>query len=227
MKLITAIQNNNIDEVRDCLHRNVDMNYEHNGWTPLMLAIENDNLEIITLLLNNYQNINHRGFYGETTVLHHAVTKNNINVVRLLLNYGLDPNADNIRKRTPLMYATTPEMAELLIAYGAQLNCKDCFGDSLLHSSCYEKHSAIMTQFFSKWIDINIKNKCGETALHTACAWIDIKNVQMLLDLGCDTNITDDNGHKAKDITPSQEIKDLIDFYDLPLIKGALDDMEE
>jgi ankyrin repeat protein len=140
------------------------------------------------------------------------------------LSRGADPNADDVAKRKTLMYAVTTEMAELLIEYGTKLDCKDCFGDSLLHLSCTERRPTVMTQFFSKYIYINTRNRYGETALHTACEWLDINNVRMLLELGCDPDIADYEGCKAVEITPSREIKDFIDAYEVPFIKCALDD---
>jgi ankyrin repeat protein len=73
-QLLFAVWNNNSNEVRRLL-RNVDVNInygmEETGWTPLMLAIKNNNPEIVEILLNdNNLEINKEDIDGWTAYKH-------------------------------------------------------------------------------------------------------------------------------------------------------------
>ena len=63
------------------------------------------------------------------TALHAAMYQSNIQVVKLLLDHGFDPNArDTKQNYTPLHYAVTAnnvDFARLLLQYGANKNARD------------------------------------------------------------------------------------------------------
>jgi hypothetical protein len=75
-------------------------------------------------------------------------------------------------------------------------------------------------------MDINMKYFDGidaNTCLHIA-SWLGhINVVELLLDHGIDTTIKNSHGKTASEIARTEAIRELIDMYGLPIIKGALE----
>lgn len=215
MDLITAVKNNDLNKVRTCLQRKVNLEYDDGIWTPLMHAIEQENVEIISSLLDHGADIKFRTI-DSSRPLHLAVDINNIDIVTMLLQHNADPNVCNIRSWTPLFYAKSPKMAELLLQYNAKIDHRDLEGNSILHYSAQYK-SPKMLRFLSKYIDLNDKNKKGEIPLHLASRANNIENAQVLLSLGCDFEIKDNEGRFAKEVTLYEAMFNLIDSYEFPV----------
>ena len=57
-------------------------------WTPLLMAVNNGQLEIIKLLIDKGANINKKSFFGFSPI-HIAVLQENINIVIYLLKIGV------------------------------------------------------------------------------------------------------------------------------------------
>jgi serine/threonine-protein phosphatase 6 regulatory ankyrin repeat subunit A/serine/threonine-protein phosphatase 6 regulatory ankyrin repeat subunit B len=103
---------------------------DENGYTALMSASSNDNLEICQLLINHGADVNAKNDYG-WTVLIRAATDGELEVCKLLINYGADVNAKENYGRTALIYAAENgnlEICQLLIKYGADINAKNKMG---------------------------------------------------------------------------------------------------
>lgn len=80
-------------------------NNKENG--PLLIAVSNNNLDIVATLLiynNNNVDINCKGLDGSTPLLI-AVNNNNIDIVDFLLSYNADINCQNNNGDTPLIRA--------------------------------------------------------------------------------------------------------------------------
>jgi ankyrin repeat protein len=89
-------------------------------WTPLLIAVECNNPEVVRLLLSYGANANIANF-NKQTLLHIAVNKNAISIARLLIEDGnAEVNVLDGCGYTPLKYAKEfgyTEIIELLIAH--------------------------------------------------------------------------------------------------------------
>ncbi|HYK88432.1 MAG TPA: ankyrin repeat domain-containing protein [Acidobacteriota bacterium] len=77
-----------------------------------------------------------RSPWGGISLLHLAATYADLDMVRLLLSHGLDPNESRNNARvTPLFFAYRPpyEKAELLLAHGADIRARAKHGFTVLH----------------------------------------------------------------------------------------------
>lgn len=87
-----------------------------NGWSPLMYAMHhierNDEYECILFLIKNGANINHVDNYGHTVLMHllcHSLQHSNIyiiNILKKLIDMGIDINLTDNNGCSALMYAT-------------------------------------------------------------------------------------------------------------------------
>ena len=106
--LMYACMNNDIKLVELLLKYKADPNIKNNrGNTSLMIACRNGNIKIIKLLLKTYKNINDQDnslctplWYVISSI---SVDKVNLNIVKLLLKLGANPNIKQIDGNTVLM----------------------------------------------------------------------------------------------------------------------------
>lgn len=98
--------------------------------TPLNYLIKYNNIDGIKIISKATDfNINESDNNGETPLLKIIKSSiNNINLIKLLLSYGADPNISDKNGMTPLIYSilqNNSSMVTLLIKYNADVNQTD------------------------------------------------------------------------------------------------------
>ena len=78
---------------------------DNNGWTPLMVAINNFQIEVTKVMIAKKVNVNHSNKDGTTPVYIAAQTRQ-VETVYDLLNAGADPHVAKKNGMTPLMIAS-------------------------------------------------------------------------------------------------------------------------
>ena len=120
--------------------------------------------------------------YVGDTALHLAAAGYRVEMVRLLLAAGADPNsARNRRRSSPLHYAadgyiTGPawdpgrqvETLQLLLGAGADVNAQDQNGATALHRAVRTRCAAAALYLLSAGSDPTRRNKSGSTPFHLA-----------------------------------------------------------
>ena len=99
---------------------------------------------------------------GPSMSIHDAATNGNIEVVKQHLASGTDVDVKDEEGATPLHYAATKEITELLIANGADVNAKDKYGRTPLH---YAVDREIAELLIANGANVNAKDGDGETPL--------------------------------------------------------------
>jgi len=170
------------------------------------------------------KSIPHWLYIGDTA-LHLAAAALNINVVKLLIKTGADPNAENRRRATPLHYACDARPAlssvwnpkgqvaiiQLLLRHGARLEHADRGGATPLHRAVRARSSEAIRQLLKAGARVNSRlGKQQSTPLHlavhstgaggTAGATNEqIKIIHLLLQYGADPATLDATGKSAYD----------------------------
>lgn len=127
---------------------------------------------IRNLLQADRGEIDERGMDG-STLLHLAAEFGQVDVVRLLLGRGADPNAVsmNDRRATPLhtaIRARHRDTASLLLALGASPNAIEQGGLTALHLAARYGDEAIVDMLLLRGADATRKSDDGKTAVEVA-----------------------------------------------------------
>ena len=94
------------------------------------------------------------------------------------------------------------EVAELLIAKGADVNTKNKDGGTPLHNATWKGHKEIAKLLIDNGADVNAKRADEEawTPLHSA-AWMGHKEIaELLITKGADVNTKNDDGETPLDV---------------------------
>jgi Ankyrin repeats (many copies) len=159
--------------------------------TPAVAALAGRHFEVAQVLHRNKSSVESRG-YAETTPLHSAAYYGDLEMVQVLLEYGVDVNVQNSNGDTPLDYASADghrndaRVARLLIAHGA---------------------------------DPNTRNLDGVTPLHQASGFGRIEIVRLLIEHGANVEVKDDWGKTPLDVASGEQHDDIIKLLSEHLAK--------
>ena len=148
-----------------------------NYGTPAMAALAGRHFQLAKILHHKKSSVEPRGVY-DNTPLHSVAYYGDLEMVQILLEYGVDVNAQNENGHTALDFASRgghrndPSVAQLLIANGA---------------------------------DPNIPNWKGITPLHHASMCGRIEIVRLLIENGVNAEVQDDEGRTPLDVISSPD----------------------
>lgn len=175
--------------------------------------------------------------YAGDSLLHLAAAGYRVDIVRLLLRAGADPNvAKNRRKSTPLHYAadgfiTGPawnqdlQVATLgcLVESGANIHSQDMNGATPLHRAVRTRCAAAVKFLLKAGADPTIGNKSGSTPFHLAVqntgrggsgepVSVEAQReiIKEFLARKVSLNLTDNHGKKVVDAVQSGWIRELL-----------------
>ncbi|WP_348736238.1 ankyrin repeat domain-containing protein [Spiroplasma endosymbiont of Ammophila pubescens] len=200
--LFSSIQKNNLDIIKLLIKLNINEitinSYFLNIFTPLLLAVQNDSINIIKELLKHPKiNVNITNEYGDTP-LNIASSKNNLEIVKELLNNQnskdkIKINESNQQKGVPLFYAiynNNLEIVKLLIKKGKELykdkkfeefiNAKNNLGFNPLFVVIKNDDLEIVKLLINNGGDVYAKNNLDINPLDYAKKYKQIKIINIL-----------------------------------------------
>lgn len=126
--IIQAVAEEDITKVKTQLNAGIDPNIKDiDGWTPLMWAVQNNNIVFSNLLIDAGADLNLQDLYEETALIK-AISQNYVETTRILIEAGADPNLSDSYGWTPLMAASTSgniDLVRILLEAGADSSDKD------------------------------------------------------------------------------------------------------
>jgi len=193
------------------LEKTVNINTLTEGQTPLSAACKAGHKCVVSLLLENGADPNVPNDFG-TTPLHFAVSSGKTEFVRSLLSYGANPNIAAVLPHItwcwyPLHAACSDlrgsiryEVVKLLLAYNADVNVRDEFGETALHyavslySTGSDKTSDLVQLLVDAGADVNAPSEVRDTPLYNACSNGLESTVKKMLE--CGARVDGINGRK-------------------------------
>ncbi|QQO09935.1 ankyrin repeat domain-containing protein [Breznakiella homolactica] len=211
--LIKAIKENNSAEAKEIIDSGYDINEPRGLYaktSPLIIAAEYENIEIIKLLVEKGADIN--TVYSRTTALTEAIIKNNACIVSYFLDNGgnADQIIDDLFYSTPLLnagqFSDNIDIFSKLIEYGASVNYLEyrltgqttCLG-TILRRDIPDKFK-IADFLINSGAEVNIADVSGNTILHDAVNRNDIETAEYLIQKNIDILVPNKMNETALDI---------------------------
>jgi ankyrin repeat protein len=164
---------------------------------PIHDAVLAGDLEQVTMLAQAEVDINAKNA-GETTALYMATIKQNVEIIRVLIDNGADTNlSESILQISPLHIAAkkgNKDIANLLILNGADVNAKTNSGTTPLHFASRAGHTELVDLLVANGADVNSRDAEDYTPLHNATFNGYMELTKLLLANGADINATTYNG---------------------------------
>ena len=132
--------------------------------------------------------------------LHFAAREGDVELAELLLDHGAKVDADEVRKDnysssntegwTALHFAAgRPEMAQLLLARGANPNAKDKRSCAPLHAAARDGNEAVVGTLLAAGVEIDVEEVDGTTPLELAARAGHVGAAQLLIRNGAKVSI--------------------------------------
>lgn len=191
----TALRMGNL-EIIDILHefntRSVNIfDRECAKLLQVTAAVDGDNEEAVSLLVNRDADVNADGGFLKT-VLHAAVCEGNKEIIQLLINEGVDINASCGYNGNALRVAAIAgdnEITKLLIDKGADINAAGGYHGGPLQVAAARGHLKVMDLLLSHGADIEAESGEIGNALCAASIEADPEIVEFLLERGANPNV--------------------------------------
>jgi hypothetical protein len=152
LPLNEAVANSDVKKVRRLLRQGADVNGQdekQDKMTPLFVAVEHGNLEILRLLLDHGASANTTDEDGDSALII-AAEYSSAEALRALIDAGADVNLANKEGRTALMAAAMDDKlasVELLLSFGAFVNARNSDGSSAWDLTSDKDVRALLERF--------------------------------------------------------------------------------
>ncbi|XP_065442356.1 protein tyrosine phosphatase type IVA 3 isoform X7 [Chrysemys picta bellii] len=155
-------------------HKDARLSQDQDGRTPLLLAVEAGNLGVCKELLSTHAEAQlsaREKRYGDT-VLHASCRKRDVEVTKILVEYGAVVDCQNDEGQTPLHVAAW-EGDEALLKFfhhcKANPNVADKMDRSPLHIAAERGHTNVVELLMEKFhSNVLARTKDGSTLMHVA-----------------------------------------------------------
>ena len=231
-RLLAAVNNEDMQEITELVHKGADVNFkpDHMSTSPLAIALGKEDLRVARLLVQLGANVDERDGVGYTFLIKAAIYGNQ-EIARFLIENGADVNARSDIGFTPLSqacYAIKSGMGnsdylalvKLLLNSGADIALGDDRGFLPIHFAAARSQLDIIDFLIEKGADVNSRANDGRTPLYYAIVDPNPKLLKFLLDRGADPNIVMHN-REHNGLSYLQIAKELGNNEIIDLLKGA------
>lgn len=187
-----------MDILQQAYAQAVERAKEQNAEGPSPEAYE----KILNLLIARYPDMIKTGSSGAKE-LYTAAYFGNVNLAKILLDAGLDPNAKDGRGRGPLFDAVkrpSTDMVALLIERGADVNAKDNAGKTPLLEVAQSGLPEMAALLIDKGSDVKQTDVQGWTPLHHARYFQNEAVATVLIEKGADASVKTADGLTAEQL---------------------------
>jgi ankyrin repeat protein len=177
----------------------VDRVLEKSGRSPLFLAAEWGQTDVVEVLLEYNADVNLQYLLQEEedsmsgfTPLVATLSEKHGGAARLLLEAGADTSVKPTNGLLPLTYAKTTELLRMVLEFRPDLTLRDTDGDTVLNAIMHRPtiELADVKLLVHAGIDVNAANKDGRTTLHKAIDWDELDIARFLLRRGADIELS-------------------------------------
>ncbi|XP_045338798.1 ankyrin repeat and protein kinase domain-containing protein 1 isoform X2 [Leopardus geoffroyi] len=187
-----------VEQVRLLLAHEVDVDCQTAcGYTPLLIATQDQQPELCTLLLAHGADANLADEDGWAP-LHFAAQNGDDRTARLLLDHGAHVDAQEHEGWTPLHLAAQnnfENVARLLVSRQADPNLHEAEGKTPLHVAAYFGHVSLVKLLAGQGAELDAQQRNLRTPLHLAVERGKVRAIQHLLKSGAAPDALDRSGY--------------------------------
>ncbi|XP_061171283.1 putative ankyrin repeat protein RF_0381 [Saccostrea echinata] len=193
----------NIDLLKFLLKKGLDITRTiYDGKTVLHLCCRKGKIDLCECLVKTYSQLPYAKDNNGHSALHDAALGGNVDLIRFLLERGLDINSTRNDGKTVLhlccMNSMTDMCKYLVKMYPLLLDVSDNDGENVLHDAAWGGDIDILKFLLGKGLDINSTRNDGKIVLHQCCLNGKIDMCKYLVDAYPNLlDITDDSGNNA------------------------------
>jgi len=155
------------------------------GETALSLAARNGHQVIVGLLLERGADATARTRFSGPRLLYHMVERGNVNITRLLVQYGAPTDARTLNQAVK---QNSTEMVELLLRSRPDVDDDSDGGKVALRIAAMKGHSDVAQVLLRHGARVDPKDECGLTPLHWALLNGHAEVVGILVENGADAH---------------------------------------
>lgn len=235
-KLLEAAKENNFKTIENLIKANVNVNiFDERRYTPLIIAIENGNIEAVQSLLKakdidieyklpEYISMEVKGYdyqinVGNASPLLIAIFYEQNDIVKLLLENNADTKSEDISRQNSILYAGAfgnADILKMLIDKDKSLSESKggYYFNALDLAVAYNKQDNIKYLVETLNYDINSKNIIGWTPLYYAASNGNLEVCKLLIKLGADKNIKSNEGKTPYDIAKEHGYEEVYNYLE-------------
>lgn len=180
--------------------------------TPFMLSIASSDPCLCERMLHQGADPRQTDVWGRNAAVI-AIEQEKVDILRMLLDWGIGPNEPGPYGGTLLGYAAMTGSAEclsLLLERGAYPNLKDKHGATPLALAAYSGFDPLVRELVEAGAEINHQANDGSTPLALAVRGNRLETVELLIELGADRAVLQKEGKGPFDSACSKEMEDLL-----------------
>jgi hypothetical protein len=155
---------------------------DRNKWTPLVYAVNYDNVSMVKTLLSLGVNMKKHG-QGNRALIRAVSNNKDFDIVKSLIDAGADPNHIDNNHSTPLIYASLQsrqDIVKLLLAKGVDVNIQNENGMSPLMMAVTKDDDVIVRLLLDAGADTTLKNNNHQNAEDIARVWRRPENIEII-----------------------------------------------
>ena len=228
--LVAALGRGDFQTAKLLRHNGANVNV-HGEWdhTPLHSAAWFGDLKMVQTLLDYGADVNAESFRSGSgyTPIHFLSSRIGSSirarllpdVVRLLLEHGVDVNGRNFQGETPLHIAAANglvKVVRVLLEHGANVGAEDKKGKTPLHTAAENQYlepnepAEVMRVLLEHGANVGAEDNDGRSPLHGAAELGRVGRVRVLLEHGANVGAQDGNGrtplHEAVGVDGSSKV---------------------
>lgn len=202
--LFRAARCGDLDKLRRCIDRGVDLNaLDRRGRTAMQEAIIDGHSEFVAEMIKNAANLDVEDVWGKTPAMH-AIHEDEAGRLRVLAEAGANLELRDKGGKTQVALSIEQDREEclsVLIEHGADLNGKSSDGTTplMVAASRFEENIHIVDALLQVGADPNSSNHVGLPPLMISASLGHVGSVRSLLKYGADPCAVDREGKTAMD----------------------------
>lgn len=202
-------------QIESLIKRGADIETEtSDGATPLVLAVSNNKLGAVNVLLTHNPVIDKVTRAYETPLMIAAKFDYEL-IAEKLIRAGANVNYQDLKSATPLHYTALygyMVLTDLLLYYDAKIDVPAIDGSTPLHGAVAAGNNSVVDLLIQRGADIEAKDNQGLTPFLTAAFYGDTILMDLLQKNGANIQATDNKGYDALSLAVLGGQKDAIPY---------------